>query len=310
MTATPTRSVHVEHCMGTVFSIDVRDPGDWTSSIVDVVGWLHHVDAVFSSYRPGSDISRLQRRELRLADADPDVAVVLDLCAEIQQETGGHFSALFGGRIDPTGLVKGWAVEEASRRLRARGSANHAVNGGGDIQLAGHAAPGREWTVGISDPHDRGRLLTTVSGRDFAVATSGTAERGAHLTDPFTGRPVTHLASATVVGPSLTRADAYATAAFVMGPTALDWVAARPGHVALLVDPNGAVTRSLGWATDHDSHQPRSQVASPEPPIGRSRPECRRSVRLGRRRDRDRDDRPGHVAMRPQRAAEIPGRIL
>jgi FAD:protein FMN transferase len=246
VTVTLARTVHVEHCMGTVFSIDVRDPGAWTEAIADVVGWLHHVDAVFSTYRPGSDISRLRRRELRPADADPDVAVVLDLCARVQSETGGHFSALAGGRIDPTGLVKGWAVEAASRRLRGHGSVNHAVNGGGDVQLAGEPEPGREWTVGIADPHDRTRVLTTVSGTDFAVATSGTAERGAHLTDPFTGRPVTHLASATVTGPSLTRADAYATAAFVLGRAALDWIDTVPGYAALLVAPDGTLTRSGG----------------------------------------------------------------
>jgi FAD:protein FMN transferase len=247
VTSAATRVVHVEHCMGTVFSIDIRDPGDWTDAVADVVGRLHHVDAVFSTYRPGSDISRLQRRELRLSDADPDVAVVLDLCADIQSETGGYFSARRGARIDPTGLVKGWAVEAASRRLRDHGSHNHAVNGGGDVQLAGEAAPGREWTVGVSDPHDRTRVLTTVTGRDFAVATSGTAERGAHVLDPFTGRPVTHLAAATVTGPSLTRVDAYATAAFVMGRSALAWIDTRPGHAALLVDPAGAVTRSSAF---------------------------------------------------------------
>jgi thiamine biosynthesis lipoprotein len=245
--ATATRSVHVEHCMGTVFSIDVRDPGDWTAAIADVVGWLHRVDAVFSTYRPGSDLSRLQRRELRLADADPDVAVVLGLCAEVEAATGGHFSARRNGRIDPTGLVKGWAIEAASRRLREHGSGHHAVNGGGDIQLAGGSGPGRPWTVGISDPHDRGRILTTVSGRDFAVATSGTAERGAHLLDPFTGRPVTHLAAATVTGPALTRVDAYATAAFVLGRTALGWIDTVPGHAALLVDPGGRRYASAGW---------------------------------------------------------------
>jgi FAD:protein FMN transferase len=247
--ATATRSVHVEHCMGTVFSIDVRDPGDWTAAIADVVGWLHHVDAVFSTYRPGSDISRLQRRELRLSAADPDVAVVLGLCAEVEAATGGHFSARRNGRIDPTGLVKGWAIEVASRRLRDHGSDHHAINGGGDLQLAGEAGPGRLWTVGISDPHDRGRILGTVSGRDFAVATSGTAERGPHLLDPFTGRPVTHLAAATVTGPSLTRVDAYATAAFVMGRPALDWIATVPGHAALLVDPDGQQYASPSWTS-------------------------------------------------------------
>jgi FAD:protein FMN transferase len=245
--ATPARRVHVEHCMGTVFSIDVRDPGDWAEAIADVVGWLHRVDRVFSTYRPDSDVSRLQRREIRLAEADPLVAEVLERCAEAESATRGHFSARRNGRIDPTGLVKGWAVEAASRRLRAHGSGNHAVNGGGDVQLAGEAEPGRPWTVGVVDPHDRERVLATVSGRDFAVATSGTAERGAHITDPFTGRPVTHLASATVTGPSLSTVDAYATAAFVLGRHALSWIDGIPGNAALLVDPAGGVHPSTAW---------------------------------------------------------------
>ncbi len=241
------RRLHVEHCMGTVFSIDVRDPGDWDAAIADVVGWLHHVDRVFSTYRTDSDVSRLQRREIRLADADPLVAEVLGRCADAESATGGHFSARRDGRIDPTGLVKGWAIEAASRRLRGHGSVNHAVNGGGDVQLAGEPEPGRLWTVGIADPRDRGRVLATVSGRDFAVATSGTAERGTHLADPFTGRPVTHLASATVTGPSLSTVDAYATAAFVLGRHAIAWVDGIPGHAALLVDPAGGLRVSAAW---------------------------------------------------------------
>lgn len=246
-TATAIRSRHVEHCMGTVFSIDIRDPGDWTDAVTDVVARLHHVDRVFSTYRPDSDLNRLTRREIRLADADPDLAGVLDLCADLEAVTAGHFTARRSGRIDPTGVVKGWAVEAASRRLREHGSANHAVNGGGDIQLAGQPAPDRLWTVGISDPHDRGRILTTVSGRDFAVATSGTTERGTHITDPFTARPVTHLAAATVIGPSLTEVDAYATAAFVMGRHALPWIDTLLGHAALLVDPDGHQQSSAAW---------------------------------------------------------------
>jgi thiamine biosynthesis lipoprotein len=233
--------------MGTVFSIDIRDAGEWGDAIDDVVGWLHRVDAVFSTYRPDSDISRMRRGELRLRDADPAVATVLGLCADAQAVTGGYFTAVLDGRIDPTGLVKGWAVERAGERLRRHGSAHHSVNGGGDVQVAGEAAPGCPWTVGIVDPHDRGRVLATVQGTDLAVATSGTAERGAHLVNPFTRRRATTLASATVTGPSLTRADAYATAAFVMGRAALAWIDSVDGYAALLVGADGRVERSAGW---------------------------------------------------------------
>jgi thiamine biosynthesis lipoprotein len=246
----PPRVVHVEHCMGTVFTIDIRDPGAWGNAVgaVDaVVVWLHRVDAVFSTYRRDSDISRLGRGELSLADCDADVADVLELCAQMQHESGGYFTTRWQGQLDPTGLVKGWAIERASRLLQAHGSHNHAVNGGGDMQLAGEAAPGRPWRVGISDPLDYTRVLTVVAGRDMAVATSGTAERGAHIINPFTGTPPDGLASVTVVGPALTRVDSYATAAFAMGQAALAWVDTLPGHEALLVRGDGTTLSTPGF---------------------------------------------------------------
>lgn len=238
---------HTEPCMGTSFTIDIRDPGDWDDAIADVVAWLHRVDAVFSTYREDSQISRIGRGELSVDDADPEVREVLDLCGTIEAETGGRFSAYWHGSLDPTGLVKGWAIERASKLLRAHGSQNHGVNGGGDMQLAGEHAPGEPWRVGISDPHDHTRLLTIVQGRDFALATSGTAERGTHIIDPHTGGSGDTLAAVTLLGRSLTRVDAYATAAFAMGTGARAWLEAQPGIEALVVAGDGSTesTRSF-----------------------------------------------------------------
>lgn len=235
LSADATRVVHVEQCMGTVFTIDIRERGDWDDAMRDVVGWLHSVDRVFSTYRADSDICRIDRRHLAVSDADPRVQEVLNLCAEVHRETGGYFTALVHGHLDPTGLVKGWAIEGASDILRAHGSHNHAVNGGGDMQLAGERAPGQPWRVGISDPFERSRVIQTLSGRDFAVATSGVAERGAHIINPFTGRPTTELASVTVTGASLTRVDAYATAAFAMGNGARAWLDSLTGYDGVVV---------------------------------------------------------------------------
>lgn len=256
--ATSPRTVHVEHCMGTAFTIDIREQGRWDAAVAEAVRWLHHVDAVFSTYRPDSDLSRIRRGQLRVTEADPEVGEVLELCARAATETGGAFSAMPQGRLDPTGLVKGWAVERASRLLTAHGAANHAVNGGGDVQVAGEAAPGRPWTVGITDPRDRSRIVSTVTGRDFAVATSGIAERGSHILDPFTGRPAVALASATVVGNRLTFADAYATATFVLASQAIRWIDGVDGYAALLVDTTGAISTSRGWRTEREPDQPMS----------------------------------------------------
>jgi thiamine biosynthesis lipoprotein len=87
-----------------------------------------------------------------------------------------------------------------------------------------------------------------VSVRDGAIATSGAYERGEHVRDPFTGKAPAGVLSVTIVGPSLTYADAYATAAFAMGPTGLAWVTQLVGYAgcAITVDPDGSNGR-LTW---------------------------------------------------------------
>jgi len=236
----PPGTVHVEHCMGTVFTIAIRDSGRWGAAVDQVIAWLHRVDALFSTYRPDSDVSRLRAGELTVAQADAAVREVLDLCQDYDSRTGGFFSAHLPGGLDPTGLVKGWAIERASELLREHGSGNHMVNGGGDMQLAGQSAPGRPWKVGISDPFDTSRIVAVVTGRDFAVATSGVGERGPHIVDPHSGEAARELASVSVVGACLTGVDAYATAAFAMGPAALDWIEAQPGLEGLVIAADGS----------------------------------------------------------------------
>ncbi len=240
------RTVHVEHCMGTVFSLDIRDEGNWDAAIADVVRWLHHVDAVFSTYRPDSEISRLDRGEL--TDPSPLVREVLDACAELTRVSDGSFSARPSGRLDPSGYVKGWAIQRASGLLRAAGSENHTVNGGGDVQATGSRSPGEPWRVGVTHPLRPGMLAAVVRTRGGAVATSGTAERGAHIVDPHTGAAVTELASVTVVGPELRLADAYATAAFAMGGECRSWLTALPDYEALVVTARGTLWRTPGFA--------------------------------------------------------------
>lgn len=238
---------HVEHVMGTVFSFDVRDPVDATRAVEEAVAWLRHVDATFSTYRTDSPVSRLGRAEIALADCPAEVAGVLDLCESAARASRGYFTARPGGRLDPSAMVKGWAIERASLILTRAGAPNHCVNGGGDIQLAGSAAPGRPWRVGVAHPLRPGELATVVTGSGLAVATSGTAERGPHILDPHTGRPATGLASITLVGASLTMTDAYATAAFAMGGAAREWVEGLDGMEAFAVTSDGGTWRTPGF---------------------------------------------------------------
>ncbi len=227
--------------MGTVFTLDIRSAptAQARRTVREAALWLHHVDEVFSTYKPGSQISRLGRGELTVADCDPEVAVILRRCDETAAISQGWFTTQIDGRLDPSGMVKGWAVEQVSRRLWAAGLRDHSVNGGGDVQVAGESAPGRPWRIGIADPFRPGGLTAVVSGRDLAVATSGTTERGRHILDPRSGGPATGLASVTLIGPRLTEIDAYATAAFAMGAHAREWIPSLDDVEAIAVTEDG-----------------------------------------------------------------------
>jgi FAD:protein FMN transferase len=218
------RLKRAEHVMGTVVSFDV---GSAFAAAVDAaVRWLHWVDATFSTFRADSQVSRLGRAEITAGQCSPEVRQVLAACADLSARTGGYFSATAGGSLDPSGYVKGWAVERAAAMLTAAGSPSHCVNGGGDVRCVGPSPRGGNWRIGVTDPADRGALALAVEGRDFAVATSGVAERGGHVLDPHTGQPQEGLLSVTVTGPDLAVADAYATAVFAMGfPRARGWTA-------------------------------------------------------------------------------------
>ncbi|MCL7379949.1 FAD:protein FMN transferase [Streptomyces sp. 35G-GA-8] len=241
---------HVEHVMGTVFSFDIRDRPTTAihRALDEAVHHLHRVDAVFSTYRADSHIRRLDRGEIRLEDCPPEVNEVLSLCAQAAQVSDGWFSSTPAGTLDPSGLVKGWAVEAASQLLHEAGAQHTCVNGGGDIQLRGPAALGIPWRIGIAHPLRPGELATVIAAHhDLAIATSGTAERGAHILDPHRATPATGYASLTLVGPRLTLTDAYATAAFARGDGAQDWVRALDGYEALAILPDGQEWRTPGF---------------------------------------------------------------
>ncbi len=230
-------------------SVDVRDPAVGGAAVDRVFAWLRHVDEVFSTYIEGSEISRLGRGELALEASSAEVREIIELCEGLREATDGYFDARADhGWLDPSGVVKGWSVERASALLVEDGSANHCINAAGDVRVRGRPEPGRSWQIGVVHPQHPDALTTVVSVSDAAVATSGTHERGLHVFDPHTFRPADQLASVTVVGPDLTFADAYATAALARGLAAPAWLETLAGHEAYLVDNDGNAWWTPGFA--------------------------------------------------------------
>jgi thiamine biosynthesis lipoprotein len=133
-----------------------------------------------------------------------------------------------GSRLDLGGIAKGWGVDRAADIL-ARACGACLVNAGGDLMVRGLKPGGQPWRVGVQDPRDPSQLFLKLRlGEDVAVATSGDYQRyfevdGVryhHLLDPRTGWPARGANSATVIAPDCATADAWATAAFVLGPVA------------------------------------------------------------------------------------------
>jgi len=242
--------VHDETVMGTVTSFTVfqgaLSPGEVEAAVDAACAELHRLDDIFSTWQDESPMSRLRRGDLALAEVPSEISDVLALCRAAKTATAGWFDPWsMPGGVDPTGLVKGWAVESAAEVLRRAGAPSAMINAGGDITAFGAPAPGQKWTIGIRHPwrvDALARVLEIVS----AVATSGTYERGEHLVDPFTAEHASAVASATVTGPDLALADAFATALAVAGEIGLDFVREAVGYDAYLILLDGTEVSTDG----------------------------------------------------------------
>ena len=242
---------YVEHVMGMPISLALRGrhAGDRAGrdAWAEAMATLRDVDRVFSTYRDDSTVSRLGRGEIDLADCPPEVVEVLGLGARAERESGGAFRVRLPGpdgrtRLDPSGVVKGWAVERAARPLRALEATDFCLSAGGDMVCRTIDPAAEPWRIGIEDPHDPTRVIAVVPVHNGAVATSGTAHRGSHLVDGRTDRPAQGVAAVTVGAGRLTWADIDATAAYALGRDAARWLRTRRGRCGLVVGTDGSTT--------------------------------------------------------------------
>jgi len=235
--------------MGTVVTFHVEAAhlaeADIREAISEASMLMHRHDELFSTWKQESPMSRLRRGEITLDAAPSEIAEVLELCATARSLSGGWFDPFsLPGGIDPTGLVKGWSAEHALGVLKDAGITSAMVNAGGDIACLGSPSAGGRWKIGIRYPW-RADTLACVLGVNDAIATSGEYERGRHLIDPI-GRKGPPPASATVTGPSLAFADAFATAVAVGGDEAFGIVASLDRYDAYLIRADGSEDSTNG----------------------------------------------------------------
>lgn len=236
--------------MGMPAIVEIIDRQATRGDVEAVFDFFTAVDEKFSTYKPTSEVSEYNAGRIAMNDLSQDMRTVLRLAAETKGATNGFFDIERDGRLDPSGLVKGWAIDLARQLLHQADFKNFYLEIAGDIQVSGHDDQGKPWHIGIRHPTERDKVVKVVQLTTQGIATSGTSERGQHIYNPKTGQPVvTNVVSLSVIGPNIYEADRFATAAFAMGHEGIAFIERRPGLEGYSIDRHGTATMTSGWNT-------------------------------------------------------------
>ncbi len=234
--------------MGMHVSVEIVDIPDAERAIHDTFAYFRKIDNKYSTYKPTSEITRINNG-LPKAKWSPEMRHIMELCEQTKADTSGFFDIhARDGTLDPSGLVKGWAIKQAADRLLKRGVTNFYIDAGGDIQAIGTNEAGERWTVGIRNPYDLQMVVKIIGISGEGVATSGTYIRGQHVYDPHhPQKEFTEVKSLTVIGPNIYEADRFATAAFAMGKDGISFIESLPGFEGYMIDRRKTATFTNGF---------------------------------------------------------------
>jgi thiamine biosynthesis lipoprotein len=233
--------------MGMPITVEIVDDLASQNDLEKVFSYFRKVDEQYSPYKESSELSKINRGLPEDLWSD-EMKIVLALCEQTKQETNGYFDIRHEGKLDPSGLVKGWAIQNAAEQLLKDGFMNFYIEAGGDIQAHGKGKPGIPWSVGIRNPFNTNEIVKVITIEDSGVATSGTYIRGEHIYNPHgSSQKVITVKSLTVIGPNVYEADRFATAAFAMGSEGVIFIDNLPGFEAYMIDDRQLATFTRGF---------------------------------------------------------------
>lgn len=235
--------------MGMPVVVEVVDKSVAKDDLDKVFSYFNYVDGKFSTYKPESEISKINSALLKPESASKDTRDVFALSEQTKQLTGGYFNIVTPrGNYDPSGLVKGWAISNAAKILLAAKFKNFYVEAGGDIQTFGYNRRNQKWSVGIKNPFNQSQIVKVVYLSGQGIATSGTYIRGQHIYNPHhPGAAIKSIASLTVIGPNVYEADRFATAAFAMEKEGISFIQSLKGLEGYMIDKDGVATMTSGF---------------------------------------------------------------
>ncbi len=236
--------------MGTPIIVDIIDREAEQHFFDQVFNYFRHVDDKFSTYKETSEITKINKGLIKDSDMSAEMREVFNLSEQTRKDTNGYFNIKTpAGIYDPSGLVKGWSIWNASKILKDAGVKNFYVEAGGDIEAIGHNDSGEPWCIGIQNPFSEHReVIKKIYLTDKGIATSGNYVRGNHIYNPHdTGDGLSDIVSITVIGPNVYEADRYATSAYAMGENGIHFIEELGGYEGYAVNKNKVATMTTGF---------------------------------------------------------------
>jgi FAD:protein FMN transferase len=232
--------------MGMPICVEIIDAGK--EQLIDKLFMLFtEIDNRFSTYKQTSEITAINNG-LPEAKWSADMREIFRLSEQTKRQTDGYFDIHHNGKTDPSGMVKGWAIQKAAELLDTNNVQNYYIDAGGDIQTKGKNPSGNPWKVGIRNPYNRNEVIKTLVAKNMGIATSGTYIRGEHIYNPkLKSSKKTGIVSMTVIAPHILDADRFATAAFAMGFDGIHFVESMPDLEGYMVDSAGTATFTSGF---------------------------------------------------------------
>ena len=232
--------------MGMPVTIICSDDTLDSEAFEETFNFFKKIDAAYSPYIESSDVTKINNGQLQEKDYSKELRDILKLADTTKQQANGYFDVWHKGSFDPSGIVKGWAIQQAATII-AKYTHNFYIEAGGDIQVTGVSPSGKPWKIGIRNPFDRAQNIAVAHLTDAAVATSGTAIRGQHIYNPYSDKPIAEIVSLTVIGQHIVDADRFATAAFAMGKQGISFIESLAGFEGYMVDGRKVATMTSGW---------------------------------------------------------------
>lgn len=236
--------------MGMPITVEIVDEQADKKTFDQVFGYFEYVDKTFSTFKQDSEISKINRGEILAENYSKDMKIIFELAEKTKKETNGFFDIVDNsGKFNPSGIVKGWAILEASKLLEKLGFKNFFINAGGDIQFAGKNAEKKMWSTGIKNPFKQDEIVKTVYLKSgLGIATSGNYIRGDHIYNPKNrNKIIDEIVSFTVIGPDVCEADRFATAVFAIGKNGINFLETKKEFAGYMIDKNGIASMTSNF---------------------------------------------------------------